>query len=75
MSDQPLLFLFLVCSPDLDTLFGFGAPQPFVEIYALALGRGGQLVMTIIAVLGLLIVRPYCRVHRSYDQTPSDAAS
>jgi translation initiation factor 5B len=49
--------LFLFCTPDLDTIFALGAPQPFVQIYALALGKGGSIVMTIIAVIGLTIVR------------------
>lgn len=49
----PVIFLFLVCSPDLDTLFSLGTPQPFVNIYALALGRGGQVFMTVVAILGL----------------------
>lgn len=51
----PLLILFLFCSPDLDTLFGIYTPQPFVTIYQLALGRGGQMVMTLVAIAGLLI--------------------
>ena len=48
--------LFLFCTPDLDTLFSLGAPQPFVQIYALALGRGGSIVMTVIASVGLILV-------------------
>ncbi|BGP39083.1 hypothetical protein JCM10449v2_003021 [Rhodotorula kratochvilovae] len=51
----PLLILFLFCSPDLDTIFGIYTPQPFVTIYQLALGRGGQMVMTLVAIFGLLI--------------------
>lgn len=49
--------LFLFCTPDLDTLFALEAPQPFVQIYALALGKGGSVVMTVIATLGLILVR------------------
>jgi amino acid transporter len=49
--------LFLFCTPDLDTVFALDAPQPFVQIYALALGRGGSIFMTIIAVIGLIMVR------------------
>lgn len=49
----PLLILFMFCSPSLDVLFTLAAPQPFVLIYTLALGKGGQLVMTLVAVLGL----------------------
>ena len=48
--------LFLFCTPDLDTLFALDAPQPFVQIYALALGKGGSIFMTIIATLGLILV-------------------
>ncbi|KAH8914993.1 hypothetical protein BT69DRAFT_1341882, partial [Atractiella rhizophila] len=51
----PVLILFLFCSPSLDTLFSLAAPQPFVLIYELALGKGGQVVMTVVASLGLLI--------------------
>lgn len=47
--------LFLFCTPDIDTLFALNAPQPFVQIYSLALGRGGSVFMTIIAVLGLIM--------------------
>ncbi|KAG6878350.1 hypothetical protein C0993_008108 [Termitomyces sp. T159_Od127] len=48
--------LFLFCTPDFDTLFSLNAPQPFVQIYALALGKGGSVFMTIIAALGLIMV-------------------
>lgn len=48
--------LFLFCTPDLDTLFSLGAPQPFVQIYAMALGRGPSIFMTTLAVLGLILV-------------------
>ncbi|KAK7031520.1 gamma-aminobutyric acid transporter [Favolaschia claudopus] len=47
--------LFLFCTPDLDTLFSLEAPQPFVQIYALALGKGPSIFMTVIAVLGLIL--------------------
>lgn len=47
--------LFLFCTPDLDTLFSLNAPQPFVQLYALALGRPGSIVMTVIATLGLIL--------------------
>src|SRR6266702_810855 len=49
--------LFLFCIPDLDTLFALDALQPFVQVYALALGKGPSIFMTIIAVLGLMMVR------------------
>ena len=48
--------LFLICIPDLNTLFSLNAPQPFVQVYAMALGKPGSIFMTIIAVLGLILV-------------------
>lgn len=50
------VILFLFCTPDLDTLFSLDAPQPFVQIYAMALGKGPSVFMTIIAALGLILV-------------------
>lgn len=47
--------LFLFCIPDLESVFALDAPQPFVQIYALALGKGPSIFMTILAVLGLVI--------------------
>ncbi|KAJ2918206.1 hypothetical protein MD484_g2161, partial [Candolleomyces efflorescens] len=47
--------LFLFCTPDLDTLFSLNAPQPFVQLYALALGRGPSIFMTVLAILGLIL--------------------
>ena len=48
--------LFLFCIPDLETFFALDAPQPFVQLYALALGKGPSVFMTIIAVIGLIMV-------------------
>jgi len=47
--------LFLFCTPDLDTLFALDAPQPFVQLYALALGKKASIFMTIIAIIGLIL--------------------
>jgi translation initiation factor 5B len=52
--------LFLFCTPDLDTVFSLNAPQPFVQIYALALGKKASIFMTIIAVVGLIMVGTRC---------------
>ena len=49
--------LFLFCIPELDTFFALDAPQPFVQLYALAFGKGSSIFMTIIAVIGLIMVR------------------
>jgi len=48
--------LFLFCTPDLDTLFSLKAPQPFVLIYSLSVGRQGSIVLTILAVIGPIMV-------------------
>jgi translation initiation factor 5B len=48
--------LFLFCTPDLDTLFSLDAAQPFVQIYAMALGKGPSIFMTIVAIIGLMMV-------------------
>ncbi|EME47537.1 hypothetical protein DOTSEDRAFT_69477 [Dothistroma septosporum NZE10] len=50
----PIVILFLFCLPDLETLYGLDAPQPFVSIYALSLGRGGHVFMNVICILGLI---------------------
>ena len=49
--------LFLFCTPSLDVLFSLQAPQPFVQLYALALGKKASIFMTIIAVIGLILVK------------------
>lgn len=50
------IILFLFCTPDLDVLFSLQAPQPFVLLYSLALGRGGATFMTVLATIGLILV-------------------
>ncbi|XP_006459793.1 hypothetical protein AGABI2DRAFT_184341 [Agaricus bisporus var. bisporus H97] len=49
------IILFLFCTPDLDVLFSLQAPQPFVLLYSLALGRGGATFMTVLATIGLIL--------------------
>ena len=50
----PIVILYLFCLPDLDTLYSFTAPQPFVNVYALSMGRGGGVFMNVICILGLI---------------------
>lgn len=50
------IILFLFCTPDFDVLFSLDAPQPFVQLYALALGKGDATFMTVIAIIGLILV-------------------
>ena len=49
--------LFLFCTPSLDVLFSLHAPQPFVQLYALALGKKASIFMTVIAVINLVLVK------------------
>jgi hypothetical protein len=42
--------------PDPDTLFSFGAPQPFVSLYAVVLGQGGHIFMNIVCIVALWFV-------------------
>lgn len=51
-----LLLLFLFCSPSVDTLYELAAPQPLVLLFQLALGTGGQIVLSVIAIFGLMVV-------------------
>ena len=55
----PTIILLLFCTPDLGTLFSLGAPQPFVQIYAMALGKGPAVFMTAIAVIGATLVNAF----------------
>ena len=50
----PVVILFLFCLPNLNRLFSFEGPQPFVQIYALALGRGGHVFMNVVCIIGLI---------------------
>jgi amino acid transporter len=52
----PVVILFLFCLPSVDIIYNFTAPQPFVQIYALSLGRGGHIFMNIICIIGLILV-------------------
>lgn len=48
--------LFLFCTPNIETLFALSAPQPFVQIYALALGKGPSTFMTLVAAIAYSLV-------------------
>ncbi|SGZ26969.1 BQ5605_C025g10013 [Microbotryum silenes-dioicae] len=61
----PLLMLLLVCSPPLDVLFEAAAPQPLVVLFQDILGTGGQLVLSIISIIGLMVNVSVCLVAAS----------
>lgn len=50
------LWTMLTVKPDLNTLFAYNAPQPFVMLYADSLGRGGHIVMNIVSIVALWFV-------------------
>lgn len=60
----PLVILFLFCLPNLEVLYALGAPQPFVNIYDMALGRGGHVFMNVICILGLIFVSERTKLTR-----------
>eukprot|EP01117_Protostelium_nocturnum_P013978 TRINITY_DN5272_c0_g1_i2.p1 TRINITY_DN5272_c0_g1~~TRINITY_DN5272_c0_g1_i2.p1 ORF type:complete len:399 (-),score=92.20 TRINITY_DN5272_c0_g1_i2:560-1756(-) len=51
----PVIFLFLMCYPSFDILATFDAPQPFVPLYALALGKGGHIFMNVVCIVTLVL--------------------
>jgi len=64
------MILFLFCTPA-DTTFILSAPQPFVLVYAQALGSGGATFMTILATLGLILVSQLWSISRQDLISPS----
>lgn len=50
----PIVILFLFCTPNLEVLYALAAPQPFVSLYAMSLGQGGQVLMVVICIFGLI---------------------
>lgn len=51
----PIIILFLFCMPPIETFYDTSAPQPFVQMYALALGPHAHVVMTIISMIGAIL--------------------
>lgn len=51
----PIIVLFLFCMPSIDTFYDTSAPQPFIQMYALALGPHAHVVMTIISMIGAIL--------------------
>lgn len=71
---QPLLLLLLFCSPDFEVLYELAAPQPLVLLFEMALGDGGQIVLSASrrrrqsATLGIELTHVPC----SYTKHSSD---
>jgi amino acid transporter len=51
----PIILVFLFCMPPLETFYNTGAPQPFINMYALALGPHAHVVATVISMIGAIL--------------------
>lgn len=51
----PIIILFLFCMPPIETFYNTSAPQPFINMYALALGPHAHVVMTIVSMIGAIL--------------------
>ncbi|KAL1979811.1 hypothetical protein VTN96DRAFT_5097 [Rasamsonia emersonii] len=50
-----IIILFLFCMPPIDTFYNTSAPQPFINMYALALGPRAHVVATIVSMIGAIL--------------------
>jgi len=57
--------------PDADTLLSFSAPQPFVPLYALVLGKGGHIFMNVVCIIGLWFVSSLVNIYHMRDKIPN----
>lgn len=51
----PIIILFLFCMPPIDVFYDTSAPQPFINMYAMALGPHAHVVMTIVSMIGAIL--------------------
>jgi len=51
----PIILIFLFCVPPLEIFYDTGAPQPFINMYALALGPRAHVVATVVAMIGAIL--------------------
>lgn len=51
----PVILVFLFCMPSIETFYNTSAPQPFVNMYALALGPRTHVVATIVAMIAAIL--------------------
>jgi amino acid transporter len=51
----PIILVFLFCMPPIDTFYNTSAPQPFINMYALALGPHAHVVATIVSMIGAIL--------------------
>ena len=51
----PIILVFLFCMPPIEVFYDTSAPQPFINMYAMALGPHAHVVATIISMLGAIL--------------------
>jgi amino acid transporter len=51
----PIILVFLFCMPPIETFYDTAAPQPFINMYAMALGPHAHIVATIISMIGAIL--------------------
>jgi amino acid transporter len=51
----PIILVFLFCVPPLEIFYETSAPQPFINMYALALGPRAHVFATIVAMIGAIL--------------------
>ncbi|RKU43666.1 hypothetical protein DL546_006416 [Coniochaeta pulveracea] len=51
----PIILVFLFCMPPIEAFYDTTAPQPFINMYAMALGPHAHVVATIVAMLGAIL--------------------
>jgi amino acid transporter len=51
----PIILVFLFCVPPLEIFYDTSAPQPFINMYALALGPRAHVVATVVAMIGAIL--------------------
>ncbi|KAF7114701.1 hypothetical protein CNMCM5793_009652 [Aspergillus hiratsukae] len=51
----PIIILFLFCMPPIETFYDTSVPQPFINMYAMALGPHAHAVATTVAIIGAVL--------------------
>ncbi|GIK05357.1 hypothetical protein Aspvir_009464 [Aspergillus viridinutans] len=51
----PIIILFLFCMPPIETFYDTRVPQPFINMYAMALGHHAHAVATTVAIIGAVL--------------------
>ena len=51
----PIILVFLFCLPPIESFYDTTAPQPFINMYALALGPHAHVVATIVSMVGAIL--------------------